>query len=30
MFDGASVFNQDLSEWNVSRGTDFVSNDQGV
>jgi hypothetical protein len=28
MFSGASVFNQDLSDWDVSEGTDFVSDDQ--
>ena len=25
MFYGASVFNQDISGWDVSRGIDFVS-----
>jgi hypothetical protein len=30
MFIDATTFNGDVSGWNVSRGTDFVSNDQGV
>jgi hypothetical protein len=30
MFDDASAFNQDLGNWDVSGGTDFVSNDQSV
>jgi hypothetical protein len=30
MFGGASTFNQDLSGWNVSSGTDFVSNGHGI
>jgi surface protein len=30
MFNDASAFNQDLSNWDVSEGTDFVSNDQSV
>ena len=25
MFEGASTFNQDIGNWNVSSGTDFVS-----
>jgi hypothetical protein len=25
MFEGASSFNQDISEWNVTNGIDFVS-----
>jgi hypothetical protein len=28
MFDAASTFNQPIGDWDVSSGTDFVSNDQ--
>ena len=30
MFYYAKAFNQDLSNWDVSSGTSFVSNDQGI
>jgi hypothetical protein len=30
MFAAAKVFNQDISDWNVSQGKDFVSDDQAL
>jgi hypothetical protein len=30
MFIGATVFNQDLSDWDVSKGESFVSDDQAL
>jgi hypothetical protein len=30
MFSYATVFNQDLSDWNVSEGIDFVSDNQAL
>jgi hypothetical protein len=30
MFSGASTFNQDLSNWDVSSGTNFVSTNEGT
>jgi surface protein len=30
MFEDASAFNQDLSNWDVSSGINCVSNDQGI
>jgi hypothetical protein len=30
MFESASTFDQPIGDWDVSKGTDFVSNDQSV
>jgi hypothetical protein len=30
MFNAATTFNQDHNSWDVSSGTDFVSNGQGI